>query len=496
MFGLIKLFKRKAKKEEQRSFAGATTNRLTFSLPQSSQSINADLDYALPILRSRARNLCANNEYGRRFLTLVKNNVIGPRGPALQVRRIDRNNTLDRPINNTIEAHWLTWSRRCDVTGKLSLPLLLRIAISSVARDGETLIRKVRGSEYPYGYALQLLEADRLDDRYSARLSNGNMIRQGVEIDSRMRPVAYYVLTSHPGDNWVQASPIRERVPAQDMFHLFLPERAEQLRGYSWFHAILNRANMQAGYEEAALVAARVGAAKMGILTRKEEGPGDVLVDQAAAQNGNTIHINAEPGEFMDLSDHPGVELSSWDPDYPHQNFDSFLNACLRGLSAGLDVATHNLSGNMKEVNYSSARIAELSERDVWVGLQEWFIVQLLMPVYEDWLATGLLRGDIAFLKSKKPVPAVLFKEILDSTRFQGRRWDWVDPLKEAQAAQVLIENGLASRTEITASKGREFEDIADELRQESEILKTANPAPRSMPPAKDDETEEVKTDE
>jgi len=52
-------------------------------------------------------------------------------------------------------------------------------------------------------------------------------------------------------------------VPASDVFHLFVPERAEQLRGYTWLHAVLMRAQMLQGYEEAALVAARVGATRL-----------------------------------------------------------------------------------------------------------------------------------------------------------------------------------------------------------------------------------------
>jgi capsid protein len=38
------------------------------------------------ILRARARQLCANSEYAKRFLGLVARNVVGPCGPMLQVR--------------------------------------------------------------------------------------------------------------------------------------------------------------------------------------------------------------------------------------------------------------------------------------------------------------------------------------------------------------------------------------------------------------------------
>jgi len=230
-------------------FSGAQIGRLTATLPSFSQSINADLDGTLVILRSRARNLCANHEYGRRFLSMVATNVVGAYGPTLQVRAYNTPTgkgagTLDKPANAAIELHWKRWGKRCDIAGRLTLPQLLRVAMKSVARDGEVLIRIVRRRDLPYGLALQLLEADRLDESINRTLAGGNIVRQGVEVDPQQRRVAYYIRTNHPGDRYSQPKNDIERVPASDVFHLFVPERAEQLRGYTWLHAVLMRAQM------------------------------------------------------------------------------------------------------------------------------------------------------------------------------------------------------------------------------------------------------------
>jgi hypothetical protein len=40
----------------------------------------------------------------------------------------------------------------------------------------------------------------------------------------------------------------------------------------------------------------------------------------------------------------------------------------------------------MEGVNYSSARIAELDERDTWRGMQQFWIEHFCQPIYEDWL--------------------------------------------------------------------------------------------------------------
>lgn len=456
-------------------FAGASINLLTMSMAQWSGAVNADLDNALVILRSRARSLCANNEWGRRFLSLVAINLVGATGPALQVRaKMATSGALDHAANDAIEIHWARWCRGyADIGGRMSFARMLQVIAKSVARDGDALVRVVRNRRAPYGMSLQLLEADRLDESLNQRLPGGNQIRQGVELDSMLKPVAYHVWTTHPGENWTGAKE-RERIDARDMYHVYLPERAEQVRGYSWLHAVLMRSSMLHGFEEAAVVAARVGAAKMGVFKRSADASDVGLNSIADAKDSATgaLQMNAEPGEFVELP--VGYELQSWDPEYPHANFESFLKACLRGLSTGLDVATHNLSGDMTDVNYSSARIAELAEREVWTILQSWLIDSLVMPIYADWLAAALTRGDITFETSGNALPMDRFNKFINVSRFQGRRWSWVDPLKEAQAAGELVHLGLASRTSIAASQGREFDDVLDELAAEKIAMDAA----------------------
>ncbi|CAN0419522.1 unnamed protein product, partial [Phaeothamnion confervicola] len=283
---------------------------------------------------------------------MVAMNVIGPKGPTLQVRATSSPGVLDKAANDAIEIHYRRWAKKCDIGGRMSLAHLLRVVIKSVARDGEALVRLVRNNKLPYGIALQLLEADRLDEALNQRLDNGNMIRMGVEIDSAQRPLAYWMKTWHPGENFATGAQRYERIPAGELYHIYLSERAEQVRGYTWLHAVLLRAARISGYEEAALVAALVGASKNGIFTRKGDEAGPSLANQLAdGKDANTgaLQMGAEPGEFIDLTGMPGVSLESWNPDYPHQNFESFLKQCMRGFAAGLDVATHNLSGDMTD---------------------------------------------------------------------------------------------------------------------------------------------------
>lgn len=475
-------------------FAGSSVNRLTASLATWSGSVNADLDGSLVILRARGRQLAASNEYGRRFLSMVATNVVGRKGPALQVRakrdQRDPNKptTLDKSANDAVEIHWQLWGKRADITGRADFAHQCRVIAKAVARDGEALIRIVTQRDLPYGIAIQLLEVDRLDESIN-QVIGSTTIRQGVEIDSTGRPVAYWIKADHPGERYGGKGTV-ERVPADQIIHAFLPERAEQVRGYTWFHAILLRAHQLHGYNDSAVIAARIGASKIATLEADPDSApagnaGDMLADSKV---GGIPQINAEGGEILDLTGLPGVKLNSWNPDYPHANFESFVKACMRGISAGLDVATHNLSGDMTDVNYSSARIAELSEREVWMILQDWFIFQVVEPIYQRWLAIALLRGDITFEVSGKSLPADKFSKFANASRFQGRRWRWVDPAKEMAAFKEAVDLKVTSRTRIAAEQGEDFEDVLDELAQEDALIDAAGlkPAPPPAAPAAD----------
>src|SRR5690606_41539034 len=74
----------------------------------------------------------------------------------------------------------------------------------------------------------------------------------------------------HPADISVRrVRPGRIRVPASETIHLFTPLRPGQTRGVSWFAPILFDIRMEQGYREAEVVAARMQAAKGGVIINK-----------------------------------------------------------------------------------------------------------------------------------------------------------------------------------------------------------------------------------
>jgi len=293
----------------------------------------------------------------------------------------------------------------------------------------------------------------------------------GVELNADGRAVAYHLNLGQLGTSM----PTRlTRVPADDVLHIYRPMRPEQHRGLPWMTPVMSGLKMLAGYEEAAIVAARVGAAKMGFYT-SPDGQADPLADD---QVDGEFYTDAEAGAFAVLP--PGYDFKSWDPDYPHQGYKDFVQARLRSIASGLGIAYHTLANDLADVNYSSARAGTIEERDNWIVLQNWLIATFLRPVYLDWLAEALKKGAIV-LPNNAALPAVKIDKFA-AHEWQGRRWTWVDPLKDIEASVMAIRAGLASPQTIAAQQGLDLQDVIDSIASANKWAAAAGLAPYAAP--------------
>lgn len=455
-------------------FDGANVTRLNNDWMRSPQSADSELRYALRNLRFRCRQLERNNDWFRKGLGLFEDNIVGANGILLQMKIYDAvkdpvAKEIVRKLNSKaceqIEKAWFEQCRPENYTtfGNLSSTDADKLVIRSIVRDGDILPRKIHGIKNKFGYAIQLLEADYLDDFYSESrtLPNGNQVRMGVEVDGWKKPVAYWLLTQHPGDfnyGW-DAQGMRTRVEADECLHPYVMERPEQSRGYPWFVSAMNRLNMLGGYEEAELVAARIAACKgvyyehdrpqIGARDGGYNGP-----DSSTWQPEETM----EPGQAIDLP--MGTKAVVVDPQHPNSNFPSFSKQQLRAVAASVGVSYVSLANDLEGVNFSSIRAGLLDERESYKGVQGFFVSSYKNPMFEDWLEWVLLGGLLPGLRASDI-------DYLNQKVFKCRRWDWVDPLKDINAAVTAIEAGLDTRSNVIANRGGDYEDTMQELKYE-----------------------------
>lgn len=456
-------------------FQGANVTRLNSDWWRSPQSADSELRYALRNLRFRCRDLERNNDWFRKLLSLFEDNVVSSVGIRLQMKIYDQVQdpatkeivrTLDSRSCELIEA---AWKEQCEgrnytVTRKLSDIAADKLTMRSIVRDGDILHRKVRGYDNKFKYAIEILEADYLDDFYSdsRTLWNGNQVRMGVEVNEWKCPEAYWLLVNHPGDfNFgVENQAKRIRIEADEIIHPYVIERPEQSRGYPWGVAAMNRLNMLGGYEEAELVAARLAACKGGFYETDRPQIGDQAGGYQGELTDQRVPLEQmEPGinETLPI----GMKFKPNDPQHPNANFPAFSQQQLRAAASSVGVSYVSLANDLTGVNFSSIRAGLLDERETYKGVQNFYIQDVKNPTFEDWLEWVLMNGFLGITLRPKDF------DYLNQKIFKARRWDWVDPLKDINAAITAIEGGLDTRSNVIGGRGGDYEDVMNELHYE-----------------------------
>ena len=457
---IAKFFGRK----NRRSFySGVGTSRLLSNFVQQSKSADSEIKQSIQVLRNRSRDLAKNNSYARRYITCYVDNVIGPRGMHLQVRSRDPSGALDSFANSLIEMRWYEWNKRgnCTADGKMSFYDVQKLFAEIYARDGEVLVRILNNYDNKYKFAIEFIESDRLDHELNRDLPNGNMIRMGVEINAFGRPLQYHILKTHPHDDFKSLSAYtKDRyniIPASEMIHFYHQERPHQTRGVPPLSSCLKNLKMLDGYMEAELVAARVGASKMGFF---KSGDGASYVGEDKTNTNNPI-MSAEPGTFEQLP--IGMEFQTFDPQHPTSAFKDFTKSVLRSIASSLNISYNTLANDLESVNYSSLRQGALEERSHFQCEQHRMIEGFMNIIYSKWLSMAFLSGNLSNLPDGK------FNKF-NSPIWRPRGWQWIDPKKEVEALQVGMANGFLSLQDVQAGYGRDVEDVFASIQTEKEL--------------------------
>lgn len=455
-----------------RMFAAARPSRLNDGWSTLTTSADMESVTSLTNLRNRSRALCRDNAHAKRAKAVVVNNVIGG-GIGMQASIASNRGRLVDEVNDAIESAWLDWCRaeHCHIGGSLHFADLERLALGEVFESGDVIIRMHRTSTGAIPLSLEVIEAERLAEEWEASALNGNMVRQGVEVDDYFRPVAYWIHERHPGDPRRDARGDRlVRVPAADIIHLRVIDRWPQVRGVPWMHAAMSRLHQLGEFQDAAVVAARIGAEKVMMLKETEDGRlADAL---GTASNDGTLSWGSQKGQFDILPS--GTEPVDWTPQYPHENYGPFVTAALRDVAAAFGVSYESLSRDYSTSNYSSSRLSLIDDRDGWRVLQQWYIRAVRERIHAVWLEAAVLSRAIPRISVADYVARPGYYQ---AVTWKPRGWAWVDPTKEVDAYKEAVKAGFTTVSDVIAQtgNGRDIEDVIRERRRELDMMEDAD---------------------
>ena len=465
-----------------------------------SASPREDIDLNLNTLRMRSRDLYMNSPIGASAIKTNRTNVIGA-GLKLKCH-IDHeflgltDDEADAWQRNT-EREFKMWakSKHCDALEMNDFYDQQRLIFLGFLMNGDgwCLFQKSAPKPWmPYTTRLLLIEADRISTPWSNQVlgmvdginpDNGNRIISGVEIDMTGKAVAYWVCNTYPNNfigyvivferKWTRVPIFGENTGQPNILQLMDPERAGQYRGVPYLAPVIEAIKQLTRYTEAEISAAVVSAFFTVFITSPDPATDQPLGSMIPTDANTTLtpptganDIQMGPAAINTLS--PGEKVDLANPTRPNAVFDAFTTSMCRQIGAAIDIPMELLL-KCFNASYSASRGALLEAWKMFRTSRQWIAKEFCQPVYEEWLTEAVSIGRVS-------APGFFTDPIIRAawcgTEWHGPAAGQLDPMKEAQAADLRIQIGVSNRQrESIELNGSDFENNVKELGREQQLM-------------------------
>lgn len=410
---------------------------------------------------ARSRDAWRNQMLGQAVVNRLDINVIGA-GLVAKPKV-----TGNKELSNEIKKRFEKWCKHCEYEDDVNFYSFQSLVFSSALIAGDVFVNTVVNEKDEL--KLQAIESE--------RVSNSNLTPdtkdriQGVYL-SNGKPMAYSVQSTHPGDLrpeyvWKTFQKYGSETGRQRFFHLWRKVRPGQVRGIPILTPVLESFRKIDRYIDASLIDAVVTSLFSAFV--KTDGaaeiPGYTDSTQEVAQTEiKQDRIFLKPGMVLNLQ--PGEDVSFGDPGRPNPNFEAFLNAIIRMISAAIGIP-YDVLMMLYNSSYSASRAAIMQFWKTVLKYRWEFIEKFCQPIYELWLENEVLSGRLD----------------LDLSIEENFNCVWVGPTKgsiddtkEVIAARERINLGISNiETEAEEIGGRDWMEIHAQRATEHELRKQAD---------------------
>jgi len=451
-------------------YAAAKTTRLTGAWSIANTNVNEIIGLSSPIVRSRVRQLIRDFPYLARAANIMVDYTVGS-GIIFQSKAKTASGKPDKKRIQQIEDAVRWWMDEADSSSKLHFDDLTRLTKRQDLEAGEFIVvktyPKTPGKYIPF--ALQTYEADWLSSTHDNYGAGGigmsadpgvKETRQGIEYEKQTgRVTGYWFRDPNYGGNEVY-------VPSSQVLHGFETLRPQQLRGISPFAPGVLIAHDLSDYMDAEIDAAKLAAKYMAFVKT----PDPVQRQAYLAVDGTSAAGTSQKIEEMENAIieylRPGEDITLSQNNRPGTTFHPFVRLLLTMLSITTGAPYELISGDYQGLNFSTGRIVRNDFAQQLRPIASRHIRQFAMPAVKEAI-------DIAVLSGKLILPGYW----QNPHRYLECEWqppgmDAIDPLREAKSQIEAISYGLKSPQEVARERGKDLEDIYEEIQAAKEMAK------------------------
>lgn len=368
------------------------------------------------------------------------------------------------------------WLSECDARGMFHFWDMISLAEETELRDGDHAFycdpigNNGRGS-------VTIIEGDRILTPYGYTPAEGYTISNGILWNSAGYPVKVFIADAAPHHAFCS-------IESGNFFDIFRPWRASEggvilsiqfrrptsTRRQPWLSSAVRAHDEIDDVFVAVRILLRNAACRS---TYTKIGDWDAYKEWLSMVDPESITTlpveglthSPNPGDHSIVN--PGEELGNLETNAPGDNFGDFMNLQLNTLGLGLGMCVEEAL-RIFQKSFSASRMAVDSTRRRYERRQHQIkrrkVVPLLQFAIARQIALGKLPDDPRVNRIRCTYPG----------------WPYMEPLKDAQAGEILINSKMVSRQTLRTEVG--YNTAAEELRiaREAELYPSENATPRT----------------
>lgn len=440
-------------------------------------SAKEDIDDNVDTMRQRSRDNYYGVPIATSALKTTRTNVVGS---GLRARP-----NLDAEFLMMTEEEAATWERNtmrefalwadspnCDLERLNNFYELQQLAFLSWLMNGDVfaLLPFTKRANMPYDLRVQLIEADRVcnpRNNFSSSFNRDNTV-EGVE-RSNGEITAYWIANFHPlssqnamNRKWNRVLAYGPNTGRRNVLHCMFSERIGQSRGIPLLAPVIESLKQLGRYTDAELMAAVVSG--LFAVFIETESPENKMGEDTDEYEDEANELSLAPGAILQLNQ--GEKANVANPGRPNTAFDGFVSSITRQIGAALEIPPELLLKQFTS-SYSASRGALLEAWKTFKMYRSWLSNDFCQPIYEEWLSEAVAKGRVyapGFFTNP------LIRKAYSECDWSGPSPGQLDPVKEANAAKIRVEEGFSTRQQetIEMNGGDFFENNRQRKREET----------------------------
>jgi lambda family phage portal protein len=411
------------------------------------------------ILASRSEQLYRSNPYFRRAVDILKTFVVGSGLRPFPAVRYGDGDPITG-INSRLASDWARFNDQAYRNGSQQITSYEAQGIEFVTMVvlGSWLRQEVKsrpGSVIPRAFTV--LKPTRLnfshDNFYEGvdLSSDRPKIILGQEVNEYAEPTAFWI------DNEQTSR------PASSMSIHYRPIEAEQYLGIPWLTPVLgNLYDIESLFSDK-LTQSRI-LTRMGIWSKRQDKAAlSKLLDNEISDDEESVPFDKAQMYFSDEK----PEAIQFD-DTIAESFSPLMKMALHAVAIGSGFSYGRLTTDLEGANFSGGRLNSIADSKIFNCLYKYFYKNSCQTLWNRFVNWECFIGRI---------PGVTYSAYLkDPWYYSQCFWlpeaeQWVDPLKDAQAQNLLYKTGQTTLQELCAAQGKDYHSVIQQRSREKQEL-------------------------